>query len=186
MLKKIFLTSLAFMLLSIPTFVYADASLKNGSFEFEGAKSLNDAADWEVWTAERLDEFKRTGKWALHGWAFDGEGEGGAWQSISVTTGTKLTFSGYLMNPSEVGIYHKDPLKNGAEAFLEIEWFQGGSKLDSVKSETLKGPSVWKLYSVTATAPAGTDSARFVCKIKSVPGASGDVYFDDLEIKVIK
>lgn len=156
--------------------------LKNPGFESEADKTT----DWEVWMGERLDEFKHGGNWSLHGWGYDGDGDCGAWQGISVNPGTKVEFKGYLMSPGEVGVFHKDPLKDGAEAFLEIEWFKVETKLSSITSTKLTGASDWKLYSVSGTAPEGADSARIVAKVKSAPGSSGDVYFDDLKVVVIK
>jgi hypothetical protein len=151
--------------------------LKNPGFESE----VNKTTDWDIWTGERLNEYKHSGDWSLHGWGFDGNGDTGAWQGISVTPGTKVEFKGYLMSPGEVGVPHKDPLKGGAEAYLEIEWYKGGTKLSSITSTKLTGASDWKLYSVSGVAPEGADSSRIVAKVKSVPGSSGDVYFDDLK-----
>ncbi len=159
--------------------------LENPGFEAEGYDGANSTAGWDVWLGERLDEFQRTGSWSLHGWGFDGDGDGGGWQTISVTPGSKVHFTGYLMSPSEGG-FHKSPLAGGAEAFLEIEWFQGDTKLSSIKSDILRGESDWALYSAAGTAPSGIDSVRFVAKIQSIPGSSGDVYFDDLKVKVIE
>ncbi len=76
---------------------------------------------------------------------------------------------------------HKSPLVAG-EAFLEIEWFQGDAKLSSIKSDSVKGTTDWKQLSVSGTAPDGADKARFVVKVTSAAGASGDIYFDDLEV----
>ncbi len=170
-------------LLIIPTATCWANLIQNPGFELgTGA----DADNWNQWSAERLDEFPYSpSSWSLHSWAWDGTGDAGAWQGISVTSGTKLSFTGYIMSPSEGG-YHKDPLAGGAEAFFEIEWWQGSTKLDSVKSAaSLMGASDWTLYSVAGIAPEGTDSARFICKLQSASGSSGDVYFDNLEAGII-
>ncbi len=186
-MKKVYLATLVVMvagLIGMPSIAQTNL-LKNPGFEIEGYDGANKAESWDIWMGERLNEFPRNGNWSLHSWAFDGEGDGGAWQGITVTPGTKIEFKGYLMSPGEVGVFHKDPLKNGAEAFLEIEWFRGNTKLSSVRSEKVRGATDWKLYSVTGTAPLGADSARLVAKVVSVYGSSGDIYFDDLEAKII-
>lgn len=183
-MKYISLFLMAVVIVAMPAIVKAANLLENPGFEIEGMEGSNRAAGWDIWMGERLNEFKRSGSWSLHSWAFDGEGDGGAWRAMSVSAGNKVSFQGYLMSPKEGG-YHTSPLAGGAEAFLEIEWFQGETKLDSVKSNILKGASDWKLYSVTGTAPAGTDSARFVCKIRTTPGSTGDIYFDDLDVNIV-
>ncbi len=175
---------MAVVIVAMPAIAKAANLLENPGFELEGLEGPSQAAGWDIWMGERLNEFQRSGNWSLHSWAFDGEGDGGAWQAMPVSAGNKVSFKGYLMSPKEGG-YHKSPLTGGAEAFLEIEWFQGDTKLASIKSDILKGDSDWKLYSVTGTAPAGIDSARFVCKIKTISGSSGDIYFDDLDASIV-
>ena len=156
----------------------ADNLLVNPGFE---AGSDISAESWNQWAGtERLNEFKHGGDWALHGWADDAPGDRGAFQDIKTTPGTKFVFTGYIMSPNETGM-HKSPIAGGAEACLEIEWVQGETILSSVKSDTLKGASDWKQFSVNGTVPDGVDTARFIVKIKSEAGSSGDVYFDDLE-----
>ncbi len=183
-MKYISLFLMAVLIVAMPVIAKAANLLENPGFELEDNVDLSKAAEWDTWMGERLNEFKRSGDWSLHSWAFDGDGDGGAWRAVPISAGTKVCFKGYLMSPKEGG-YHKSPLTGGAEAFLEIEWFQGDTKLASIKSDILKGGSDWKLYSVTGTAPAGTDSARFVCKIRTAPGSSGDIYFDDLDVSIV-
>ncbi|MDD4879731.1 MAG: hypothetical protein PHR22_04685, partial [Candidatus Omnitrophica bacterium] len=55
-------------------------------------------------------------------------------------------------------------------------------KLSSIKSESVTEATDWKQLSVSGTAPDGADKARFVVKVTSVAGSSGDIYFDDLEV----
>lgn len=186
-MRKVYTIGLIFMavmFLAMPT-AAGENLILNPGFETEGYDGVNSASDWDIWMGERLDEFQRTGSWSLHGWGFDGDGDNGGWQDVFVVPGTKFCFSGYLMSPGEGG-HHKSPLADGAEAFLEIEWWQGDVKLSSARSNILRGASGWKLYSVTDTTPMGADSVRFVAKIQSVPGSTGDVYFDDLEVMIIE
>jgi len=175
---------MAVMFLAMPIAAQENL-LENPGFEAEGYDGINSASDWDIWMGERLSELRRTGSWSLHGWGFDGDGDNGGWQGIFITPGTKFCFSGYLISPNEGG-HHKSPLAGGAEAFLEIEWWQGDVKLSSARSSSLTGASDWKLYSVTDTAPTDADSVRFVVKTQSVPGSSGDVYFDDLKVMIIE
>jgi hypothetical protein len=160
----------------------ADNLLLNPGFE-SGSDITADS--WSPWGGcERLNEYKHGGEWGLHGWADDGTGDKGVYQDIKTTPGTKFVFTGYLMSPNESGM-HKSPI-TGGEAFLEIEWFQGDTKLSSIKSDSLKGASDWKQFSISGTVPASVDTARFVVKVKSEAGSSGDVYFDDLEVTQAK
>ncbi|MDD5072299.1 MAG: hypothetical protein PHX64_04515 [Candidatus Omnitrophica bacterium] len=157
----------------------ADNLLLNPGFE-SGTDITAD--NWNGWGGvERLNEFKHGGDWCLHDWAADGTDNRGAYQDVKVTPGTKLVFTGYVMVPNESGM-HKSPLVGGAQGFLEIEWFQGETKLDSIKSESVTGATDWKQLSVSGTVPVGADMARFVVKVTSVGGSSGDAYFDDLEV----
>lgn len=157
----------------------ADNLLLNPGFE-SGSEIASDS--WTQWgDVERLNEFKHGGDWALHDWAADGEADRGAFQDIKTTPGTKLVFTGYVMVPNESGM-HKSPLAGEAQGFLEIEWFQGETKLGSIKSESVTGATDWKQLSVSGTVPDGADMARFVVKVTSVGGSSGDAYFDDLEV----
>lgn len=183
-MKYIYPLLMAVVIVVMPAIAKAANLLENPGFELENNVDSSKAAEWDTWMGERLNEFQRSGNWSLHSWAFDGEGDGGAWRAVPISSGTKVCFKGYLMSPKE-GSYHKSPLAGGAEAFLEIEWFEGETKLGSTKSDILKGASDWTLYAVTGTAPAGTDSARFVCKVKTISGSSGDIYFDDLDVSIV-
>ncbi len=183
-MKYIILLLLAVVAAVMPAVSNASNLLENPGFELEDHADAAKAAGWDIWMGERLNEFKHSGDWSLHSWAFDGEGDGGAWRAMPASAGSKISFQGYLMSPKEGG-YHTSPLLGGAEAFLELEWFQGETKLGSEKSSILKGASDWKLYEVTGTAPAGADSVRFICKIKIAPGSSGDIYFDDLSVSAL-
>ena len=157
----------------------ADNLLVNPGFE-SGTDINSDS--WGQWGGvERLNEFKHGGDWALHDWASDGTADRGAFQDISTTAGTKYVFTGYIMSPNESGM-HKSPLAGGGQAFLEIEWYKGDSKLGSIKSDSVKGATDWKQLSVSGAAPDGADKARFVVKVTSTAGSSGDIYFDDLEV----
>ena len=186
-MKKVYLAVLAVAAAAMFVFTQsskaADNLLLNPSFE--SGTDVN-ADNWTQWGgSERLNEYKHGGDWALHDWAADGTDDRGAFQDIKTTPGTKFVFTGYAMSPNETGM-HKSPIAGGAEAYLEIEWFQGETKLSSVKSDTIKGAADWKQLSVSGTVPDGADAARFVVKVKSEAGSSGDAYFDDLEVTQAK
>ena len=160
--------------------------LNPGFEEIELTASEDDAKYWDEWTGKRSDLYSHSGQWSLNSWGADTTGDCGAWQGdISVTPGKQIVFTAYLMSPDGTGI-GKSPLTGGAEAFIEIEW-RGTEPLKNIESPHLTGATngKWKCYSVSGVAPQGTIAARFVCKVISAPGSSGDVYFDDLKAKII-
>ena len=184
--SKVYLAVLAIAAAAMFVFMQSSVKAAGNLLLNPGFESGSDvtADSWTPWGgSERLNELKHGGDWALHAWASDGTDDKGAFQDVSTTPGTKFVFTGYVMSPNETGM-HKSPIAGGAEAYLEIEWFQGETKLSSVKSDTIKGTSDWKQLSVSGTVPDGVDKARFVVKIKSAAGSSGDVYFDDLEAAI--
>ena len=98
--------------------------------------------------------------------------------TIEAQKGDVITFSGWMMSPA------RDPLKNGAEAFLVIEFWKGTEKIGFPETERLRGQSQWKQYKVSGTAPEGTSTVKVCCFLFGPAGAKGTVYFDDLKIEV--
>ncbi|MCK5306447.1 MAG: hypothetical protein KAJ66_04870 [Candidatus Omnitrophica bacterium] len=168
----------------------------NPGFEDVGlTQNQDDARFWNEWDSKRSNLYSYNGQWALNCWGSDDSNDRGAWQGdddgsgesqfISVSPGTRVLFSAYLMSPDTAGI-GQSPLAGGVIAFLEIEW-RGTKPLESVKSPCLNSTTggSWEMYSVSGIAPQGTTSVRFVPKAISVPGSSGDVYFDELKAVIV-
>ena len=98
--------------------------------------------------------------------------------NIDVNEGDVIFLSGWMMSPQD------DPLKLGAEAFLVIEIWSGGEKIDWPESERLNSQSRWKKYTVSGVVPEGADAVKVCCFLFGFEGASGTVYFDDLKIEI--
>ncbi len=98
--------------------------------------------------------------------------------NVEVQKGDVITFSGWLMSPMQ------DPLKNGAEAFLVIEFWKEAKKIAYPETTRLRGQSQWKRYEVSGTVPEGTTLVKVCCFLFGPKGAKGTVYFDDLEVDI--
>jgi len=98
--------------------------------------------------------------------------------NVEVKKGDTVILTGWMMSPAS------DPLKDGAEAFLVIEFWKGDNKIGFPETERLRGQSQWKQYKVTGTVPDGTDAVKVCCFLFGPEKAKGTVYFDDLNIEI--
>ena len=106
----------------------------------------------------------------------------GAFQDVpSLVPGTGYTFSGWHATPSS-------PLDLGVE--FRIEWRNSGSntEISRTPNQTTAPSASYSLFSLTATVPAGADTARVVYAIQTFgaePGNNGIVYVDDVSFAVV-
>jgi len=103
----------------------------------------------------------------------------GAFQDVAVLTGTQYTFSGWQATPSS-------PLNAGVE--LRIEWRNATSEVSRTPNSTPVPSAAYSAFSLTATAPAGADTARVVFAIQSfstAPLGNGSVFVDDLSFEAV-
>ena len=106
---------------------------------------------------------------------------GGYSQDIDLSEGIMVTASGWLMSSSS-----DNPLKIGAEAYIELKFLDGNNnELSVYESSSLTGASSWVQHSIVQEAPAGTAKARFSFVLYGgVRVSAGKVYFDDAVIEV--
>lgn len=97
---------------------------------------------------------------------------------IEASAGDLISVSGWMMSPSE------DPLRNGAEAFLVIEFWRGAEKIRYPESKRLNSQSDWKEYKVSGIVPEGTNSVKVCCFLFGFDGTKGAIYFDDLKVEI--
>jgi hypothetical protein len=100
----------------------------------------------------------------------------GAFQDLSVVSGTDYTFGGWDMTTS-------NPLSLGVE--LRIEWRNSVSntEISRTPNSTPVPALSYSPFSLTATAPAGADTARIVFAVQSFstsPLGNGVVFVDDI------
>ena len=117
------------------------------------------------------------------GWAFDGNnmvqmwGDSGVYDDFPVVPYGRYTHGAYLR--SNAG----DALRNGKEAWVEIEWYdQNGEVIGVSQSAKLTNATPgdsWVRYQVDAVAPAGAYTARRITRIKG-PG-DGALFVDDYQ-----
>ncbi len=102
----------------------------------------------------------------------------GVFQDVMVTAGSEYTFSGY----------HAIGIGAGLDLGIEfrIEWRDSGTDTEvsrTANQTVAPGSSAYEMFSLTATAAAGADTARVVYAIQTFgpePSNSGVVYLDDL------
>lgn len=105
----------------------------------------------------------------------------GAFQDVPVSAGNVVTFSGYNMTPSS-------PFDVVVE--YRFEWRNSVSNTEVSRNQLNTVPtSTYGLFSITATAPAGADTARVVYDIESFglpvgSTANGTVYADDFSVTI--
>ena len=103
----------------------------------------------------------------------------GAFQDVAVLTGTEYTFSGWHASAS-------NPLNVGVE--LRIEWRNSTTEVSRTPNSTPVPSAAYSAFSLTATAPAGADTARVVYAIQSfstAPLGNGVVMVDDLSFDAV-
>ena len=101
-------------------------------------------------------------------------GDSGIFQDFQVAPFGEYTFSTHLRNNSD------DPLRNGKQAYLAIEWYDAAENLlgtvESARLATNTPGNAWVLYRVTGQAPANAIKGRRIVRITG-PG-DGSVYVD--------
>lgn len=106
----------------------------------------------------------------------------GAFQDIpALTPGTEYTFSGWHMTPST-------PFDVGVE--YRIEWRNSGTATEVARTpnQTTAPTASYSLFSLTAAAPVGADTARIVYAIQSFGGGAthnGLAFIDDISFVAI-
>jgi hypothetical protein len=152
-----------------------------GWSNFGGANFLNTA-------------LAHTGSWVMDT-PDDGGGYSvpGTYETLAATPGQQFTFSGYVYTPNALVTNSND------FAILQMAFFPGagpsnylgGTQIGNAVGVNVGTPAgggglalpqgVWTLASVTATAPAGTNSmAAYLLDINA--DANGDFYFDDTSL----
>jgi outer membrane protein assembly factor BamB len=135
---------------------------RNKGFE----DSDSSVAAWYTWGGMQVNH-----NW---GWQYEGNnmlqmwGDAGIWQNFQVAPGGTYAFTAFLRSNSD------DPLRNGKEAFLVIEWYdKNDNKLGQAESAHLTGATPnnsWVPYRVEGSAPNNAVTGRRVIRI----GGSGD------------
>jgi len=128
-----------------------------------------------------LNVFQTAGPWN-GGWDASG-----GYQSIPVSAGATLTFSGFGMDPSG------DPMLTSTLGFGEIQivWKDAGNNtLGTLDSTAInKDPSMydqWQALSIGGLAPAGTVSALvYAMHVGGPDYAGGSAYFDDMSYVIV-
>lgn len=185
-MKKIllggWLVAALLLLFSAPDVKAEEGVLINPGFEEE-------LEGWSEWNSVEEVTGGEVSSEELHGGAYSGK----RWLNnpgelvysafiqelnIEVQKGDVVTLTGWMMSPA------KDPLKDGAEAFLVIEFWKGTEKIGFPETERLRGQSQWKQYKVSKAVPDGTSAVKVCCFLFGPERAKGTVYFDDLKIAV--
>ena len=165
----------------------ASAQLANGGFEdpitADGAPFVG---FWEGFSgagaaAANSTTSPRTGASSLR-LSIDNTNEtfGGVFQDVpNLTPGTPVIFSGYHRTPS-------DPLGLGTE--VRIEWRNATSEVARTPNSTPVPTAQYAPFSLTATVPAGANTARVVYAIQSFgpePTNNGIVFVDDVTFAIV-
>lgn len=112
-----------------------------------------------------------------------GQGVGGFGQITPVNPGDAVKANVWVMSPNS------EPLANGSEAYLRIEFWNDTEplKFGHAESEHLVNPTSWKILEVTATVPVGAKEARVLGFTRgSNPSSKGKACFDDFEVNIEK
>ena len=101
-------------------------------------------------------------------------GDSGIFQDFQVAPFGEYTFSTHLRNNND------DPLRNGKQAYLAIEWYDASETLvgsvESAHLTTNTPGNAWVLYRITGVAPSNAVKGRRVIRITG-PG-DGALYVD--------
>jgi hypothetical protein len=164
----------------------ASAQLANGGFEqpvtTDGAPFVG---FWEAFnggagaTSDNASTNPRTGAQHLALSITNSDNNfAGAFQDVpGLSAGQSVTFSGYHLTPT-------NPLGVGVE--YRIEWRNSGTNAEVGRTPNSTTPPPLNQYvpfSLTATVPAGADTARVVYAIQSFgtePSNTGTVFVDDV------
>ena len=157
--------------------------LNNSSFE----DSAWPPAEWSEWSGA-VESYSGTYAYIAKRVASDGiqsavrglYGKGARWagysQDVAISEGSVLRASGWFYSPTG------NPLRNGAEAYVEIKFLDSGeNELAVHQSFPLTEASLWtELIIADIQAPADTTTARFSFVIIAAQDTSGGVvYFDE-------
>ena len=148
-------------------------TLRNKGFEDSSTQVMR----WDgIWG----DVYVRSG-W---GWAYDGNnmvqmwGDSGMYKDFPVVPFGRYTHSAFLRSNND------DPLRNGKQAYVAIEWRdEAGTLLQTSESAHLAtntpGNS-WVRYSVDAVAPSNAFTGRRIIRITGA--GEGSVYVDNRQL----
>jgi len=106
----------------------------------------------------------------------------GAFQDVSgLVSGTEYTFGGWHATPSS-------PLDLTVEVRIEWRDSVSNSEISRTPNSTPVPSALYSPFSLTATVPAGADTARLVYAIQTFTGGpsnNGIVYVDDMSFAVV-
>ena len=175
------------LLCLLPLTAHADNLLLNNSFEDSGWPPVN----WVEWSgAERpysgafgyLSRVANSGiRSALRALYGRGNRWSGYTQDAAVSAGDVVRASGWFYCPKG------NPLRNGAEAYIEIKFLDiGDNELEVHQSSFLTSATLWAQQTIQdKRAPAGTTTARFSFVLRTTQDTSaGVVYFDDASVEI--
>lgn len=169
--------------------------ISNGGFENQAGGKDETPRDWSFWNSDlngiTIDEF-RSGSQAAYFICPDaGDVEGAFFTYTKVRPGKEYTFSAYVRNSS------KEPINGNVYGQLSIEWFKKGrdkaGKTIFIEINrnwgSAFGPELsvvkWVPVTVTATAPAYSDTCRFVIQFFNKGGGSGKFFVDDVSAEEV-
>lgn len=105
----------------------------------------------------------------------------GASRTVASTPGYEYRWSGHILNDSDVAV------GDGVHGLALIQFLgPGGTPISSFETQVSPAQDVWTDFSVTGTAPAGTESVLFLINAVAPEGgnASGGYYFDLVQAEI--
>lgn len=166
-------------LMAISSFAFANL-LTNSGFD---AGNLTGWNSWNIGDSSfevSASQFQSP-SYSFKEWAWSGgtpvEGDVGLWQDFAAAENFTYYISAYLKSLSG-----SEPLRDGANAYLKLEWRDGGGLIGvPVQMDLYASNDIWELFEISDTAPSGVVNGRVILGLWD-PGLSGDsraVYFDD-------
>lgn len=105
----------------------------------------------------------------------------GASRTVASTPGYEYRWSGHILNDSDVAV------GDGVHGLALIQFLgPGGTPISSFETQVSPAQDVWTDFSVTGTAPAGTESVLFLINAVApeAGNASGGYYFDLVQAEI--
>jgi len=150
------------------------AALVNPGFESNGGAGTS-ADNWSNGGASGVESWAaHSDSWgmAIYGWT--GDNWGHFYQDVNVSAGENYSFSLWI---------NKDNTFAASTVNIEMEWYSSGSGFLGETKQAVLGSlnSSWQQFSITGTAPAGTDYVRAFIDVTGIT-AGGAVKFDDTQL----
>ncbi|MFH0954024.1 MAG: beta-galactosidase [Verrucomicrobiota bacterium] len=128
--------------------------------------------NWFAWSTNNMTIqhwFPMDGTNMLQMW-----GDAGIWQDFQVAPFGRYVFSTYLRNNND------DPLRNGKQGYLSIEWYDNNGQIistnESPRLTTNTPGNAWVQYKVDAVAPSNAIKGRRIIRITG--SGDGSLYVD--------